>query len=89
LPGYSSRRTDAGKGKRGATTHYNPNQTGSWRIDGPASIAAVITNMMGHLWHETAPMHHNRLPKISEYGYSSVRRGKPPRHGFLLRESNG
>jgi len=48
----------------------------SWSINGPASAAVTLTNIMGHLWHEGAPMHHSRPPKTSEYGYSSVRRGK-------------
>lgn len=80
---------EPGKGRRRATTRLNPNQAKSWSINSPASAAIILTNLMGHLWHEGAPMYHSGPPKTSEYGYSSVRRGKPPNHACLLRESNG
>ena len=85
----SGQQTELGKGRRRATTRLNPNQMKSWSINGPASATVILINMMGHLWHEGAPMHHSRLPKTSEYGYSFVRRGKPLSHTCLLRESNG
>lgn len=87
--GDNGQQTEPGKGRRRATTRLNPDQMKSWSINGPASAAVILTNMMGHLWHEGAPIHHNKPPKTSEYGYSSVRRGKPPSHTSLLRESNG
>jgi len=86
----SGRQTEPGKGRRRTTAHHNPNQMKSWSTNSPASAAVILTNMIvGHLWHEGAPMHHSRPPKTFEYGYSSVRRGKPPSHTCLLRESNG
>jgi len=84
----SGRQTEPRKGRRRATTRLNPNQAKSWSINGPASAAVILTNFMGHLWHEGAPMYHRGPPKTSEYGYSYVKRGKPPSHAFLLMESN-
>ena len=83
----SGRQTEPRKGRGRATTRLKPNQMKSWSINGPASAIVILTNIMGHLWHEGAHMHHSRPPKISDYGYFSVRRGKPPSYAYLLRES--